>query len=148
MKSPIQGSRHQSRLLALCLLYMNEFWLSKNPPSIKSVLDQFQDELSIYPKDLQECIHFSTEIVQKARENQASIDKTIENQSKNWKLSRMPLVDRNILRLAIAELEYFENIPPKVTLNEAVELAKKFGNSDSGSFVNGILDPIIQTPEK
>jgi len=70
------------------------------------------------------------------------IDRLIKKYSKNWRLDRMNIIDRAILRMATFELLYCEEIPPKVTLNEAIELGKRFGSEDSGSFINGILDRI------
>lgn len=73
------------------------------------------------------------------------IDAIIAENSKNWKLSRMPSVDRNILRIAVFELLYLKDIPSKVTINEAIDIGKKFGTRDSGAFINGILDSIKLT---
>ncbi len=70
------------------------------------------------------------------------IDQLIEKYSENWHLDRMNIIDRAILRMAAFELLYCGEIPPKVTLNEAIELGKRFGSEDSGSFINGILDRI------
>jgi N utilization substance protein B len=70
------------------------------------------------------------------------IDKVIEKYSSNWKVRRMACVDRNILRLAVFELLYCDDIPAKVSINEAIDIAKKFGSAESGSFINGILDSI------
>jgi N utilization substance protein B len=70
------------------------------------------------------------------------IDTVIEKYSSNWKVRRMACVDRNILRLAVFELLYCGDIPAKVSINEAIDIAKKFGSSESGSFINGILDSI------
>ncbi|MBF0257594.1 MAG: transcription antitermination factor NusB [Desulfamplus sp.] len=72
------------------------------------------------------------------------IDSLIHSSSKNWKISRMPLVDRNIMRIAVYELLYCPDIPAKVSINEAVDIGKKYGTRDSGPFVNGILDRIRQ----
>jgi N utilization substance protein B len=71
------------------------------------------------------------------------IDRLIEQYSEHWRLGRMAPIDRTILRIAIFELLYCEEIPPKVTLNEAVDLGKQFGSDASGSFINGILDRIL-----
>ncbi len=71
------------------------------------------------------------------------IDGLIERYSENWSLERITSIDRTILRIAIFELLYREDIPPKVTLNEAVDLGKRFGSENSGGFVNGILDRIL-----
>ena len=70
------------------------------------------------------------------------VDKTISEHATNWTLKRMAVVDRNILRFATYELLFRDDIPPKVTINEAVDIAKKFGDANSGKFVNGILDKI------
>jgi N utilization substance protein B len=75
-------------------------------------------------------------------QNKDHIDKVIETYSSNWKVRRMACVDRNILRLAVYEMLYCGDIPAKVSINEAIDIAKKFGSSESGSFINGILDSI------
>lgn len=87
-------------------------------------------------------IEFATRIVKAADDRSQDLDDLIEKSSKNWRLNRMPVVDRNILRLATAELLFFDDVPASVTINEAVELAKRFGDKDSRAFVNGILDRI------
>lgn len=85
---------------------------------------------------------FVERIVLGVIEHCQDIDRLIEQYSENWRLDRMNLVDRNILRMATFELLYVEDIPPKVTLNEAIDLGKRYGTEDSGSFINGILDRI------
>ena len=70
------------------------------------------------------------------------LDRLIEQYSENWRLDRIDVIDRNILRMALFELLYCEDIPPKVTINEAIDLGKRYGSEDSGSFINGILDRI------
>lgn len=72
------------------------------------------------------------------------IDDTLKKYSRNWDIKRMSNIDRNIMRLAIFELLYLDEIPAKVTINEAVELAKRYSTEESGNFVNGILDQIIK----
>ena len=85
-------------------------------------------------------------------EHRQEIDRLIEKYSENWRLDRMDVIDRSILRMAVFELLYCDEIPPKVTLNEAIELGKRYGSEDSGSFINGILDRIqneaVQKPFK
>jgi len=85
---------------------------------------------------------FAERIVLGVFEHSQEINKLIEQYSENWRLDRMSIIDRNILRMATFELLYCEDIPPKVTLNEAIELGKRYGSEDSGSFINGILDRI------
>jgi transcription antitermination protein NusB len=88
---------------------------------------------------------FSQRLVRGVLDHGPEIDRVIEGHSENWRLERMPAVDRNILRIAAFELLYCEEIPPKVAVNEAVELGKRFGTEESGSFINGILDKIMSS---
>ena len=74
--------------------------------------------------------------------DESEIDTLIERFSKNWKIHRMSCVDRNVMRIAVYELLYCEDIPPKVSINEAVDVGKKFGTEESGAFINGIMDSI------
>ncbi len=85
---------------------------------------------------------FADPLIRGTIEHLAKIDALIEKHAKNWKLHRIATVDRNILRLAIYEMLYREDIPPVVSINEAIEIAKKYSTQDSGKFVNGILDKI------
>jgi N utilization substance protein B len=86
---------------------------------------------------------FATQLVRGTADNLAKIDALIAEYSEHWKIDRMPAIDRNILRSAIYELLYRADIPPKVAINEAVELAKRFSTPDSGKFINGILDKLM-----
>ena len=81
-------------------------------------------------------------------EYEREIDSLIEQFSEHWKMSRMSRVDRNVMRIAVYELLYCQDIPPKVSINEAIDIGKKFGTEDSGAFINGILDSIRQFLEK
>ena len=88
---------------------------------------------------------FSAQLVQGVCENQDKLDALIVSASKNWRLERMARLDKCILRLAAFEILFMEDIPPKVSIDEAVEIGKKFGGEDSGSFINGVLDNIYNT---
>jgi len=88
---------------------------------------------------------FAGELVRGTMENAAKIDSVIASYATNWNIDRMAVVDRNILRFATYELLFCKEIPPKVSINEAVDIAKKYGDKDSGKFVNGILDKISKT---
>jgi N utilization substance protein B len=101
-------------------------------------LDLYWENFQPSPKAREFC----QKLVEGVRRSQDQIDPLIEENSENWSLKRMAAVDRNILRLATFELLYCPEIPFKATLNEAIELAKKFGSDDSGAFINGILDKI------
>ncbi len=90
----------------------------------------------------EKAIPFSRTLVAGVKRTQRLIDTTIERFSSNWKIHRMPHVDRNILRIAVFEMMYCEDIPLKVSINEAIDIAKKFGTDESGPFINGILDAL------
>jgi transcription antitermination protein NusB len=87
---------------------------------------------------------FSRELLAGVEAHQTTIDETIESISENWVLSRMPIVDRNILRIAAYEILFAEDIPDSVSINEAVEMAKVYGGEDSSKFVNGILGRLAE----
>lgn len=88
---------------------------------------------------------YARDVVLGVEAHQARIDRLIENTSENWALSRMPLVDRNILRIAVFEMLYRdEDVPDSVAINEAVEMAKVYGGEDSSKFVNGILGRLAE----
>ena len=87
-------------------------------------------------------LDFSRHLVLGIWKNREDLDKLISQSSKNWRLERMSRVDRNILRVGVFEILFMKDIPPKVSIDEAVELGKKFGTEESGAFINGILDNI------
>jgi len=85
---------------------------------------------------------FAEAIVLGVEKNKEKINEMISSCADNWKIDRMAAIDRNIMRIAVYELLFTEEVPPKVAINEAIEMAKKFGDKDSSKFVNGILDKI------
>src|SRR5574339_157323 len=96
-------------------------------------------------KDNQETRAFAERLVAGVREHQNELDALIGKYATNWKVSRMQIVDRNILRLGAYELLWLDEVPAKVTVNEAIELAKDFGDDEAAKFVNGILDKVLVT---
>ena len=126
--------RRRAREIALQVLYQLD--ISQGDPG--EVLDLYWENFRPSPKAREFC----QKLIEGVRRSQGQIDPFIEENSENWSLKRMAMVDRNILRLATFELLYCPEIPFKATLNEAIELAKKFGSDDSGAFINGILDKI------
>lgn len=90
---------------------------------------------------------FGLRLVEGVLSHRPEIDKAIQDHSQEWSLERMPVVDRNIIRLGIYEMLYEEDIPVSVSINEAVELAKTYGTRDSSKFINGILGRIAQERE-
>jgi N utilization substance protein B len=145
------GNRRKAREASLQLLYeidlgnkdsretIQEFL--KNPPRI---FEQWAEPLG----NSEEIVEFTAQITQGVWSNVREIDQLIEMHSTHWKISRMALVDRNILRMAVFEFLYCSDIPASVTINEAIEIAKKFGTEESGAFVNGVLDHIAKELKK
>jgi transcription antitermination protein NusB len=126
--------RRRAREIALQVLYQ----LDMSQGDTLEVLDLYWENF----RPSQKAREFCQRLIEGVRRSQGQIDPLIEENSENWTLKRMALVDRNILRLATFELLHCPDIPFKVTLNEAIELAKKFGADDSSAFINGILDKI------
>lgn len=122
--------RRKARHQALHILYQREI----TGESVGAILGTRS-----YSADDGEPPAFCREILAGVDAHQATIDETIESISENWVISRMPIVDRNILRIAAYEILYAEDIPSSVSINEAVEMAKVYGGDDSSKFVNGIL---------
>lgn len=87
---------------------------------------------------------YAREVLVGIETHQGEIDRRIEERAQGWRLERLHSVDRNVLRLAIYELLYREDVPPEVVIDEAVELAKKYGTEKSPAFINGILDRILK----
>ena len=102
-------------------------------------LDNCLKDILSFKNFNEEIIDFSKKLLSFIEKNRDEIDDTIKKYSKNWKFERMALIDRNILRIAIAEMLYMPDIPEKVSINEAVEIAKKFSTDESYAFINGIL---------
>ena len=134
-------TRRESRIVALQILYGLEINRGEPASAAADCAENLLASGAGVPLELSE---FTMQIVEGVAGRLVEIDEMISTSSKNWKLSRMAMVDRNILRLAVYELLAFDDIPKRVTINEAIELGKKFGSQDSGSFINGVLDKISQ----
>ncbi|HVP76632.1 MAG TPA: transcription antitermination factor NusB [Thermodesulfobacteriota bacterium] len=128
------GRRRKSRESALQVLYQ----LNITKQDATTALARFQEHFSSQG----EADDFLKRLVLGVLEHVSELDRLIEKYSENWRLDRINMIDRTILRIALFELLYCEEIPPKVTINEAIDLGKRFGSEDSGSFINGILDRI------
>ena len=128
------GRRRQSRETALQLLYA----LDITRANVREVLRTSWAEKMLSP----EIRDFTTTLVTGVIEHRDEIDALIQECSTNWSLERIGLVERNILRFAIYELCFLPDIPPNVTINEAVEVAKKYGTEEAPAFINGILDRV------
>ena len=135
-KTPSTGSRRKSREAALQALFLIEM----NPQnslehSLKIFLENFPVKEGSRP--------FFLRLVEGVWGHKTEIDLLIQRHSENWRLERMSRVDCNILRIAVFELTHCDDIPPRVAINEAIDLGKHFGTDESGAFINGILDSIF-----
>jgi N utilization substance protein B len=128
--------RTKAREIALQILYQMDIVKS----GASETTDKYWQGTDDKPEA--EILEFSNRLVRGVSENMGRIDEIISTYAKNWEIKRMAVVDRNIIRMAAYELIFLEDIPPKVSLNEAIDIAKKYGDEDSGKFVNGILDRI------
>jgi transcription antitermination protein NusB len=150
--------RREARERAIQFLFQYDL----NPPeNIETALNQFWDtqrasafsegqgptwgeRVTVPPPSAEEAATriFADALIRGVLENLTSIDEVIRRHAKNWDLHRMAIVDRNVMRLGVYEILHRDDIPPVVSINEAVDVAKKFSTADSGKFVNGILDKV------
>ncbi len=130
------GIRRKARELVLNALYQGE--LNNIPPKDKFPLlcDNFEINKRAVP--------YGQELVDGVTEKWDELNSTINENAKNWRLSRMSVLDRNIIRLATYEILFRDDVPHRVAINEAIELAKRFCTDDSPSFINGVLDAIVK----
>jgi len=126
--------RRKAREVALQVLYQ----LDVLKIDVKEAVELFWNNFDA-PDEVRT---FSSLLIEGTWLNVDEIDSLISSSSENWSISRMSKVDKNILRMAVYELLYCHDIPPKVTLNEAIDLGKVYGSENSGSFINGILDAL------
>lgn len=153
------GKRREARERAVQFLFQNDL----NPPdNITAALDQFWESqraaviaedkgaatwgqrADLPPPSADEAAVrlFADPLIKGTIENRNQVDEIIKRHTKNWEIHRIAAVDRNILRLAIYEMLHRDDIPPVVSINEAVDIAKKFSTQESGKFVNGVLDKV------
>jgi N utilization substance protein B len=129
-------SRTKAREIALQLLY--EYDATKELSEVR--IDSFLAECT----EKEEAREYASMLVAGVLEYMKKLDEIVEQFAEHWAVTRMPVVDRNILRIGVFELLYEKDVPAKVVINEAVEIAKRFGSADSGRFVNAILDRIYK----
>lgn len=126
--------RRQAREISMQVLYAME--MSGEP------VDQVISDVLLLNENPECDETFLRDLVRHTSVNKESIDERIRNRSRNWDFNRIALIDKIILRQAIAELIFSEDIPPRVTISEAIELAKKYSTDDSHVFINGLMDRI------
>ena len=130
------GTRRRSRELALQLLYQNEL-TDAAPEEMQAGFEEWQNA----PEGVRE---FADRLLRGTIDRLREIDEELGRQTTHWRLERLAAVDRNILRLAMYELIYESGTPHAVVIDEAIEIAKKYGGKDSGRFVNGVLDGFVR----
>jgi N utilization substance protein B len=131
------GTRRKAREFALRVLFETDF----NQERWQGILERVLSEETLEP----ETREFLSQILTAYGAHVQEIDAHIETHSDNWKISRMASVDRNLLRLGVCEILFLPEVPKSVSINEYLEIAKKFGSEDSSSFINGILDRLEKT---
>ncbi|MDC3378753.1 transcription antitermination factor NusB [Planctomycetota bacterium] len=132
----MRRARTQAREAVLKALYQLDLRPDLTPEDVDDVL--------VGEARLGDSLGFARELLVGVRKNVDAIDQEVEQVAHNWKLRRMAVIDRNVIRLAAFEIIHRPDIPAPVTINEAVTIAKKYSTKDSGSFVNGILDKVYQ----
>lgn len=128
------GTRRQARELAMQALFFMDMQKNISAEMLQRFCENFCPSKKTQP--------FFLTLVNGVITARDEIDALIERFSKNWKISRMSGVDRNVMRIGVYEMLYCDDIPPKVSINESVDIGKKFGTEDSGAFINGIMDGI------
>ena len=137
MNSP-NIKRYKEREFALQILYACEF----NSDPWREQMDRLEENSQI------QITNYINELIATYQDNKNDFDQEIIKKLKNWEFSRVAVIDRVILRMAIAEILFFQDIPPEVSINEAIELAKKYSTAQSGKFINGLLDAIFKQLSK
>ena len=130
------GTRRKSRELALQALYQGELAGQAGLLDFEEFCAHFQVNKKAIP--------YAKKLLGGVQGKKEEIDQLISRYAENWRLERMSVIDRNILRLAVYELRYQDDVPTSVAINEAVEIAKRYSTDDSGPFINGILDAMAK----
>ena len=128
------GSRRKSRELAVQVLFQLEFDRGEPGEAFGLISHNFHWRATVQP--------FARQLVDLVCRNREELDRLIQQASEHWRVARMACLDRTILRIAACELLYAPDIPPKVSIDEAVELGKRLGGDDSSAFINGVLDKV------
>jgi N utilization substance protein B len=139
----MKSTRHQAREVALQILYRLDTGSQPEPKplNVEAVITELNQHFDHFRVPL-ELRNFAAELVAGTLRELPQLDGLLEKHASNWKIGRMGIVDRNLLRMAIFELRHFPDTPASVVIDEAIELAKEFGTEESPSFINGVLDAV------
>ena len=132
------GTRRKSRELAMQMLFQGDLG-KQTPEEVRALFWPSRDDVDAETRG------FAEDIYRVASERQAEIDELIELHAENWRLERMAVVDRNLLRAAVAELLGCPNTPAAIVINESLEIARRYGAPESVQFLNGVLDAIARS---
>lgn len=129
--------RSKARAWALRVLYA---WDTRGDVPLEVVLDEFLSRRRIHPERRE----YMRRVVEAVARDPAALDETIQTALTNWRLARVSVIDRSILRLGAAEMLYLDDVPPRVSIQEALYLAERYGTDQSPRFVNGVLDALMK----
>ncbi len=136
----VKSGRRIAREYALQCLYAHEMTQDQINKIVEDVINSRIED--------QKTRAFSEKLIREVVKHQKELDRMIRKKAVNWDFTRIAIIDKLILRMGISEFLFFEDIPPKVSINEAIEIAKKYSTEKSGSFINGILDSILNDLKK
>jgi len=129
------GKRRKARESTLQILFQIEF----DSSSLEKIVNSYWENIAYSEEEIRS---YSTWLIEGILSHKEEIDRIIQSVSEHWRVPRMAIIDRNILRIAVFELLYEKKVAPAIVINEAIEIAKKYSGEQAGTFVNGILDAI------
>lgn len=134
------GTRRKAREAALQFLFQDDF-IEQEGKQAQELPERFEQFCSLYQIS-HKARPYALKLLNGIQENREAVDQMIGESAVNWRLERIAITDRNLLRVGVYEMTYAKDLPPQVAINEAVEIAKRFGSSDSPAFINGVLDAV------
>ena len=132
------GTRRKSRELAMQMLFQGDLGKQK-PEEVETLFWASRDDIDLETRGFADDLH------RLATTREEEVDALIEKHAQNWRMARMPVVDRNLLRAAVAEMLAYPNTPPAIVINESLEIARRYAAPESVPFLNGILDAIARS---
>ena len=138
------GTRRNSREAALQFLYQEDFTIGPDQSYGYDLAERFDLFCTLFQVN-KKARSYAIRLLQGIADNLEQIDRLIADAASNWRLARIAVTDRNLLRIAVFEMLKMDDVPPQVAINEAVEIAKRFAGDDSPKFINGVLDAVRAT---